>query len=390
MVLTVKKSLLDKQWIEQSGKPLRYTITDDGCMIAKQLLQINQNNVLNGVKNVVAADADSDIDIIDSGGSNDLVGTDNNTIVDIKPEFSEKTKYDILLLIDKRERGHHKDTDRSYIADQLSLYNIQCERRQIVIGDVMWIAKQHNKSDAAEYVIDCIVERKKVNDMWSSIKDGRYHEQRKRMQLSGIQRIMYIIEGNINKLSGTSAEIRRAELAVESAVASLTMVHNILVQHTPDIQHTIQSLVALTKQLQCHVDTYGLSKIKQVIDNTNNHSMDDSDTIIRSSIVYKPIEYRHFRAQCEKDSNLRITDLFNIQLRQIKGCSADRCIAIRKLYPTAHHLMDAYNECANIHDEELMLASITAGTTNAKIGDAISKRIRTFFRATSYTNNVDE
>jgi hypothetical protein len=44
-------------------------------------------------------------------------------------------------------------------------------------------------------VLDCIVERKTVNDLASSIVDGRYEEQKGRLKGCGIFNCVYLVEG---------------------------------------------------------------------------------------------------------------------------------------------------------------------------------------------------
>jgi crossover junction endonuclease MUS81 len=53
---------------------------------------------------------------------------------------------------------------------------IACEERSLALGDFMWVAR--DKRRGTEYMMDVIVERKKVDDLWASIKDGRYYEQK--------------------------------------------------------------------------------------------------------------------------------------------------------------------------------------------------------------------
>jgi ERCC4-type nuclease len=44
-------------------------------------------------------------------------------------------------------------------------------------------------------VLDCVVERKTVNDLASSIVDGRYEEQKCRLQDCGVANCVYLVEG---------------------------------------------------------------------------------------------------------------------------------------------------------------------------------------------------
>jgi crossover junction endonuclease MUS81 len=59
---------------------------------------------------------------------------------------------------------------------ELSKNGILFEVRHLNVGDFMWIARC--KFTNRELVLPYIVERKRIDDLSSSIKDGRYHEQK--------------------------------------------------------------------------------------------------------------------------------------------------------------------------------------------------------------------
>lgn len=65
------------------------------------------------------------------------------------------------------------------------------ESNLLKVGDVTWIAKLQ---DGTEYMLDWIVERKEVEDLVISIKDGRYKEQKFRLARCGIPHLVYLIE----------------------------------------------------------------------------------------------------------------------------------------------------------------------------------------------------
>ena len=51
------------------------------------------------------------------------------------------------------------------------------ETRQLSVGDFVWIARDQN---GKELLLPYIIERKRMDDLGSSIKDGRFHEQKVR------------------------------------------------------------------------------------------------------------------------------------------------------------------------------------------------------------------
>lgn len=53
--------------------------------------------------------------------------------------------------------------------------------RTLPVGDVLWLAR--GKADGKEYVLDCILERKRTDDLWASIKSKRFRDQKLRLQV---------------------------------------------------------------------------------------------------------------------------------------------------------------------------------------------------------------
>ena len=64
------------------------------------------------------------------------------------------------------------------------------DRRNLNIGDYLWIARervwevggQFRRKQPRELVLPFIVERKRLDDLWMSVKVGRYEEQKFRMK----------------------------------------------------------------------------------------------------------------------------------------------------------------------------------------------------------------
>eukprot|EP00602_Paraphysomonas_sp_CaronLab_P008980 CAMPEP_0185022798 /NCGR_PEP_ID=MMETSP1103-20130426/5501_1 /TAXON_ID=36769 /ORGANISM="Paraphysomonas bandaiensis, Strain Caron Lab Isolate" /LENGTH=824 /DNA_ID=CAMNT_0027555037 /DNA_START=21 /DNA_END=2495 /DNA_ORIENTATION=- len=57
-------------------------------------------------------------------------------------------------------------------------------------------------------VLDCIVERKTVSDLASSIQDGRYDEQKQRLKCCGVEHIVYLVEGQSLNPQGVGVGFR--------------------------------------------------------------------------------------------------------------------------------------------------------------------------------------
>ncbi|XP_020274392.1 crossover junction endonuclease MUS81 isoform X2 [Asparagus officinalis] len=116
--------------------------------------------------------------------------------------------YDVILILDDRENFGSRS--RKVVDNIRSQFKVFVEIRRLPVGDGIWIVrhKQSNK----EYVLDFIVERKKVDDLCSSIRDNRYRDQKLRLQRCGLQKLIYLVEGDPNSLEAAES-IKTAAVA---------------------------------------------------------------------------------------------------------------------------------------------------------------------------------
>jgi hypothetical protein len=101
----------------------------------------------------------------------------------------EPGTYDIILLIDVREVKNKRDEDA--LRKELSEKGINVEVKNLNLGDMLWIARSrspHLRADEKECVLDYVVERKRLDDLCGSIRDGRYDEQKVSSQSRLIRR----------------------------------------------------------------------------------------------------------------------------------------------------------------------------------------------------------
>jgi len=90
--------------------------------------------------------------------------------------------YDIMLVMDTREIKNRRDEDA--ICKGLSDWGIHVDVRALKLGDIAWIARLKDGmqpelgGDERECVLDYVAERKRLDDLCSSIRDGRYDDQK--------------------------------------------------------------------------------------------------------------------------------------------------------------------------------------------------------------------
>ncbi len=109
----------------------------------------------------------------------------------------------IKLIIDSREKKNKKDN--TFFQSFFNENNILNATRFLGVGDFLWIK--------GERILNYVVERKAGTDFTSSIFDGRYREQKRRLRESGLE-VYYIIENlkydltNIKLIEYCMIEIR--------------------------------------------------------------------------------------------------------------------------------------------------------------------------------------
>lgn len=98
-------------------------------------------------------------------------------------------------------------------------------------------------------IVDYVVERKKADDLISSIFDGRYKEQKYRLKNSGFENIFYLFEGH---LTGSFAKNERE---VHSALLNTRIRDGFKVIEVNNITESVKFLHFLTKAIRKKLKT---------------------------------------------------------------------------------------------------------------------------------------
>jgi crossover junction endonuclease MUS81 len=307
--------------------------------------------------------------------------------------------YDVVLLIDTRERLRRGKKDGQAFAKHLRSLGVHCEVRQLPISDFMWIARV--KATGEEVVLNCIVERKVLADLVQSIIDKRLFEQRARLSETRMARVVYLIEGRYNASYGGMS---LPEASVESALASLHAVFGYRVQRCADANASMAYLARLHTLLvqECRANGIPGGERKRRAVTTPAASSSSSSSSSAASLLASPLfhheeqraaliddafyaeSYAAFSERLKKGQAQTVAMLFAQQLRVIKGLSPGKIAGILARYPTASALCAAYAACGSKAKEESLLCGIQLNATTPAIGKTLSKTVRTFFCAMIY------
>ncbi|KAK7401305.1 hypothetical protein VNO78_12679 [Psophocarpus tetragonolobus] len=222
--------------------------------------------------------------------------------------------YDIILILDDREQfATQGSRSRKIIENICSQFKIQIEVRRLPVGDGIWIAR--HKTLNSEYVLDFIVERKKIDDLRSSIRDNRYKDQKLRLLRCGMKKLIYLVEGDPN--SSEAAE------SIKTACFTTEILEGFDVQRTSGLGDTLRKYGYLTQA----ISQYYKSEIFE--DN------------VKSSGTCPPFE--EFIKRCQDLEKTTVSDVFAVQLMQVPQVTEEVAMAVLDLFPTLFSLACAYS-----------------------------------------------
>jgi ERCC4-type nuclease len=134
------------------------------------------------------------------------------------------------LIVDNRESKLIEEIHKLR-ASHINFQKISIETKNLDLGDINIKVNHH----------DILIERKSVDDLLASIKDGRYEEQSFRLQsVKDQQHIYYVIEGKVKSQQQT----------VYSSILSLNYFKGFSVLKTQDVKETAEMLLYFCVKLE--------------------------------------------------------------------------------------------------------------------------------------------
>jgi crossover junction endonuclease MUS81 len=222
--------------------------------------------------------------------------------------------------------------------------SIKVRSETLPIGDIII-------SDETEDKI--IIERKSVNDLLSSIKDGRYEEQSYR--LNGLNHhnhnIVYLIEGDVNKVNRFKPDNQIEKLTLYSAMFSLNYYKGFSVFRSFNLDETANIICNMAYKMGKDLTKkpYFQNKIPIVVPIVENESS-ETDIITSSEesdeVQFSEKDYVGVVKKVKKD-NITPDNIGEIMLCQIPGISSVTALAVMEKYKTIPNLikeLDLNNE----------------------------------------------
>ncbi len=211
-----------------------------------------------------------------------------------------------------------------------------------------------------------IVERKSLQDLLSSIKDGRYKEQSYRLQncCGGMpHNVMYIIEGAFSQLRNPALEKR----IIYSAMTSLSAFKGFSVIRTSSVQETAEWLMA-------YVDKMGRELEKgEKLCFYKDVSVENLENAVITPLLVDPQKYCEVVKRTKKE-NLTPENMGEVILCQIPGISSVSAITIMKEFKTIANLITAVEKDPTCMDKLVC----ESGGKARKISKAVVQNVKTF------------
>ncbi|PTU17617.1 hypothetical protein P175DRAFT_0512327 [Aspergillus ochraceoroseus IBT 24754] len=411
------KTLLQKELVYTHGHPLkRYALTEEGWEVAKAMkktaLPSGQNtlpftaqsgNKANSVKTTttigIASSQSNRMPSFPQQNTGESQGpapgvyeragedADNTPVT---PIAIPPDSFTVQLILDTREVRTSKDRD--YISNELGKKEITPEVRALEVGDIMWVAKFHDPTFLSQYgeegdevMLDWIVERKRLDDLVGSIKDGRFHEQKFRLRRSGIKNVIYLIEEFSVVHDANSAMAAKYHEMVASAIASTQVVNGYFVKKTKNLDDTIRYLARMTFLLRKMyspstvsppantlrlIPSRQLSSLSRPYLATIEHLRSETAPAVTYGVTFST-----FCAIASKSEALTLRDVFLKMLMCTRGVTGDKALEIQRRWPTPQAFIKAF-EALDAKERETMVSDhVQSYVGRKKIAKVLSKKI---------------
>lgn len=369
------KTLLAKELVYERGRPLRrYALTDEGWDVVKRIKetkqwQVDNNEIESEPRIRIESEPQpaiisrerkrsASVEVVrqalpcaspyENVVSNGPIVLEDSSLPTFTPITLPPGSFSVQMLLDVREV--RAKTDREYMKEELAKQGVTPIMRSMELGDAQWIAKVHDSTllsrhgaEGDEVVLDWIVERKRLDDLIGSIKDGRFHEQKFRLRRSGVAKVIYIIE----EISMDPASYDRYHEAVQSAIASTQVVNGYFIKRTAKMDDTIKYLARMTTMLKKNYERKPLNIIPTKVITAQNYIQLLSQLREKEPSKGCYITYPAFASMASKSEMMTLRDVFLKMLMTTRGLTGERALEIQKRWKTPYDFVKAFEACGS-------------------------------------------
>lgn len=185
-----------------------------------------------------------------------------------------------------------------------------------------------------------IIERKSVNDLLSSIKDGRYEEQSYRLNGNNHHNhnIVYLIEGDVNKVNRFKPDNQMEKLTLYSAMFSLNYYKGFSVFRSFSLDETANIICNMAYKMGKDLNKKSYYLNKSQVEVPINESGDIAQVTTSDETELTEKDYVGVVKKVKKD-NITPDNIGEIMLCQIPGISSVTALAIMEKYQNIPNLI---------------------------------------------------
>ncbi|CAK7308045.1 Crossover junction endonuclease MUS81 [Vulpes lagopus] len=354
------RSLLHRNLVLRTHQPARYSLTPEGLELAQKLAESEGLSSLDvGFRPEEPPGKEPEV----PGAASAELGASEGSVQQLPLELGPG-EYRVLLCVDVGEAkgaGH-----RPKLLLELQRLHVTHVVRKLHVGDFVWLAQETRPRDPArpgELVLDHIVERKRLDDLCSSIVDGRFREQKFRLKRCGLGHRVYLVEEH-----GSAHHLSLPESTLLQAVTNTQVIDGFFVKRTADIKESAAYLALLTLGLQRLYQGHTLRSRPWGTSGDPESRPGPSPHPLCSLLTFSD-----FNAGAMKNKAQCVQEVFLRQLMQVRGVSGEKAAAIVGQYSTPASLLAAYDACVTPKEQEMLLSTIKCGRLQRNLGPALSR-----------------
>lgn len=241
-------------------------------------------------------------------------------------EKAKVARIKLILEVDIREKRNRGEA-QNFFEQRLKRAGLSVELALLPIGDFMWSIEIEDMNGlVTKCVTDYIIERKKIDDLAASIVDGRYYDQKNRLKISGLKKVIYLVEGQKSKHCNVGDQV------LEGAIASTRCFHRFMVHKTVNSQDSLNFLVSMH------------GKIQKLIDR-------------KKDFLEFPARYDEFTCQQKRSDTMTVGKIFGSMLSTLKGFGPETLLKITNAFSTLREFYefmrrdDNFTEKLNLLDQ---------------------------------------
>ncbi|CAH7671055.1 ERCC4 domain-containing protein [Phakopsora pachyrhizi] len=396
--------------LHEAQRPRKYFLTDTGFKLSTSLATEesipNLESASQDFMQRVQADAPSPF----KAALDDRFNTETNqptvqpspcgnlvpSIVDnVQPKVWKAGSYTIELILDNREVSSATDRDGLFKHCRSTLQKSQggqckAHQRALAVGDALWIAV--HKETGKEVVLDSIVERKRIDDLCSSITDSRFHEQKARLKNSGLKDCIYLIESSQSRANSEKFEQQK----IRTSKAELMVLNNCHLHITNHWKQSAEYLAMRTGVLQEIHQNMDLALIPDDYIERSTYLPLLSALRKRHPNEYWVVSYEVFDSLNDKSANLTVKDIWARMIYRINGMSVEKVSEFVTRWPTPRLFWDEFHNQENYKNAtsstakknlaEWLEEQLTCDGENRRkqLGASLSKKISDLYSHRNY------